>query len=81
MEVPEQDAVEDDDNAKAEAEDDAVIRQLAIDQYGSGDINIDDDAVVSVGNDGAYVAAWVFVDKSRIPGWDGEEEEDEEEDD
>ena len=69
-EINGEDAVEE---ATDDVPDDAVIRQLAVNQYASGEINIDDDAVVSVGNDGAYVSAWVFVNKDEIPGWDREE--------
>ena len=39
-----------------------VYRTAARDFYGrDGEIEIDDDAVVSIGEDGAYVAAWVFI--------------------
>ncbi len=54
-----------------ESDADDEIRQLAIKQYGSeGRIEIDDGAVVSIGNAGAYVAAWVFIDKEDIPSWE-----------
>jgi hypothetical protein len=56
-------------------QDEAAIRELAAIQYGSSEINIDADAIVSVGNDGAYVEAWVFVSKDDIPGWDPDEED------
>jgi hypothetical protein len=40
------------------------LRQLAIDQYqDEGTIEIDVDAIVSSSENGAYVAAWVWVDK------------------
>ena len=34
-------------------------------QFSDGDINIDDDAVVSESDEGAYVAAWVWVPKGE----------------
>ena len=42
---------------------DAVIRQMAKDEHEiEGEVEIDDNAVVSEGDDnGAYVAAWVWV--------------------
>ena len=48
------------------------LRRAARATYGSDDIEIDDNAVVSRGDDGAFVAAWVWV---RF------EDEDEDEDD
>ena len=42
----------------------AAIRDWAEDKYAIGsnnDIEIDADAVVSAGDDGAFVAAWVYV--------------------
>jgi hypothetical protein len=39
-------------------------RKRAIDTYAEdGRIEIDSDALVSIGEDGAYVQAWVFVEK------------------
>lgn len=55
------------------AENEASIREKAREKcaYGSGsDIEIDEDAAILEGNDGYWVAAWVF-----IPG-PGEDEED-----
>ena len=51
------------------------IRQLAIERYGMGDtdIDIDADAIISDGDDnGAYVAAWVWVDFGGIEELDKE---------
>ena len=51
------------------------IRQLAIERYAMGDtdIDIDSDASISDGDDnGAYVAAWVWVDFGGIEGLDKE---------
>lgn len=41
----------------------AVYRNVACSVYGDDDINIDDNAGFSVTDDGAWVQAWVFVDK------------------
>jgi hypothetical protein len=39
-------------------------RERAIETYAEGgSIEIDSDALVSIGEDGAYVQAWVFVGK------------------
>lgn len=40
---------------------DEQLRAMARADYGSDDCEIDDDAVVSRGDDGAFVAAWVWV--------------------
>lgn len=43
----------------------ARLRQSAIDEHGChGEIEFDDNAVVSVSDGGAYVAAWVWVDEA-----------------
>lgn len=44
----------------ADLNDDA-LRAMARDTYGSDDCEIDDNAVVSRGDDGAFVQAWVWV--------------------
>ena len=62
-------------------EDDAItpeqrihLREIAQEQYGSeGSCEIDEDAIVSASDSGAYVQAWVWVDRN-------EEEEDEDDD-
>ena len=62
---------------------DAIYREKAIEKYvmtSDGDVNIDDDAVVSIGNDGAYVASWLFVSK-ELAGLEDDEDEDDGEDD
>lgn len=42
---------------------DAEIRAMAVSQYGSDDIEIDEEATVSLSEEaGAWVQAWVFVD-------------------
>lgn len=48
---------------------DEAFREAANNEYGDeGRIEIDADAVVSHGDDeGAYVAAWVWVDRSDVP--------------
>ena len=38
-------------------------RSKARDWYGGDNCNVDSDALVSVGDDGAWVQAWVFVEK------------------
>lgn len=44
-----------------------ICRQRARDQYADDDCEIDDDAIVSMGDDpGAFVAAWVWVDLSDV---------------
>lgn len=54
---------------------DAEIRTLARGQYGSDDVEIDADAVVSHGDNpddpGAFVAAWVWV---RFPAPDDDDD-------
>jgi hypothetical protein len=35
-------------------------------QFMDGDVNVDEDAVVSESDEGAYVSAWVWVPKSAI---------------
>jgi hypothetical protein len=48
---------------------DAAIRKMADEQYGrDGECEIDNDAIVSEGDDnGAFVAAWVWVDFCGTP--------------
>lgn len=41
----------------------AALRSLAVEQYKSDEIEIDDDAIVSEGDTGAFVQAWVWVEK------------------
>jgi hypothetical protein len=41
--------------------DEDTVREMAREEYGSDEIEIDDDAIVSVGEGGAFVAAWVWV--------------------
>ena len=63
------------DKARSLVKDDGQIsslalkayREAAIDQYGNeGEVEIDDDAIVSLGDDdGAYVEAWVWVNKEE----------------
>jgi hypothetical protein len=40
---------------------DKELREMARGQYGSDDCEIDNNAVVSRGDDGAFVQAWVWV--------------------
>lgn len=40
--------------------------ELAREVYGSNNIEIDDDADFSEGNDGTWVQAWVFLSKKRL---------------
>jgi len=62
----------------AELDREKRIRDLAFDHYDSDDIDIDLDAIVSEGDDnGAYVAAWVWVRFRGEPGLDKEPMEDE----
>lgn len=49
------------DEAVTEREAYAKAIQLAREQYVNDDINIDDDAMVSVGDEGVWVEAWVYV--------------------
>jgi hypothetical protein len=45
-----------------------ALRKTADQKYGrAGEIEIDDGAVVSFSDDGAYVAAWVWVDTATLP--------------
>jgi|GEM_PF-6323204 len=64
---------DEDSAAKEEEEDEAInkaAREAAREKYGSDD-DVDFDATpeVSVGDDGAYVSAWVFVPRSSLPEW------------
>ena len=46
---------------------DAAYRDAARSLYGTEDVNVDDDAVISRGDDeGAWVAAWVWVPDSSV---------------
>ena len=50
---------------------DQEYRDLAKAQYGSGEIEFDEDAKISVGEDaqgpaGAWVQAWVWVDEPTV---------------
>lgn len=47
------------------------VAQQARDIYASDDVNIDTETVLSEGNDGTWVLAWVFV-----PTGSGDEDED-----
>ena len=51
-------------------EDAGRYRAVALRKYvvGSSDIEIDDGAMVSKGDDGAFVAAWVWVAESELGG-------------
>jgi len=53
---------------------DEIYREMAREEYGSDECEIDDNAVVSYGEDGAFVAAWVWV---RYPEKSETEDEDE----
>ena len=54
----------------------AAFRKAARDQYQrEGEIEIDDSAIVSDSEDGAYVQAWVWVDRSDLPAEFRKEEE------
>lgn len=50
---------------------DEELRAMARDQYWTDDCEIDDNAVVSRGDEGAFVAAWVWV---RYPEQDDEDD-------
>lgn len=44
------------------------LRQIAIDEYAIGsddNIEVDEDAKLSVGEDGTWVQAWVFINKEE----------------
>ncbi|NTX57956.1 hypothetical protein [Myxococcus sp. CA039A] len=56
--------------AKAEEEDESynkAARECAREMYGSDDVDFDTTPEVSVGDDGAYVSAWVFVPHASLP--------------
>ncbi|WP_163869639.1 hypothetical protein [Myxococcus eversor] len=46
-----------------------AARDAARDLYGSDDVDFDKEPTVSVGDDGAYVSAWVFVPRASLPMW------------
>lgn len=47
-----------------------AARDAARDLYGSDDgVDFDKEPEVSIGDDGAYVSAWVFVPRSSLPEW------------
>ncbi len=57
----------------ADSPDDAYFRNLAQELARDGELEVDEDAVVSVSSDGgAYVAAWVWVYDDRAAGEDEE---------
>lgn len=78
--------IEDDTEDDSELND---LLELAREEYAHGsnnNIEIDDDADISAGNDGTWVQAWVFLSNEKlrdagIPNeYDDGDEEDEEED-
>ena len=46
---------------KPPTDDELAFIQAARDEWASDEIEIDDDPIVSEGDDGAFVAAWVYV--------------------
>lgn len=54
------------------------LRQAARAAYGSDDIEIDDNAIVSRGDDGAFVAAWVWVPFAEDEDSDEDDDSDDE---
>jgi len=74
------DRIKDDIGESNGGEDDAAFISAAKDnytgcggEYSDGDINVDDDAVVSQSDKGAYVAAWVWVTNEEA-GIEGEDD-------
>lgn len=64
-----------------------ALQELARKEYGSDEIEIDDEADISEGDDGTWVQAWVFLSNDTLrenglgePDEDTDEAEDEEED-
>ncbi len=55
--------LEDDED---DSETEALAVSLAGEKYGSDDIEIDEDTRVSIGDDGAFVRAWVFVSNQEM---------------
>ena len=55
-----------DEPPAAEEVSDGTLRDMARDKYACDDLEIDDDAKTSRGDDGAWVAAWVWV---SYPEW------------
>jgi hypothetical protein len=46
---------------KEETLEENMARKMALDDYESDDISFDENPAVSIGNDGAFVQAWVWV--------------------
>lgn len=61
------------DRLATKESDEAYIQKARMIHVEEGTLEIDDGAVVSVGNEGAYVMAWAFVDNDE----DEEDEDDE----
>lgn len=40
-------------------------RELARQTYGSDEVEIDDDAVISKGDNGVFVQAWLWIDEEE----------------
>lgn len=52
----------------------AHARERAVEMYGSDDINIDPQPLLSIGEDGVWVAAWVHVPNPSHDDIDSDEE-------
>lgn len=50
---------------------DDQVREKARDLHGSTEVEVDADAELSVGDDGTWVQAWVFVPKHEMEDTDG----------
>ncbi len=60
----------------AESTDYPDIVEKARDLHGSDEVEIDEDAVLSRGDDGVWVAGWLFVANADLPGYEEEQEDD-----
>jgi hypothetical protein len=56
---------QEEDATEGDGEDDAIVA-AAREMYGSTDIEFDSEPKVSIGEDGAFVSAWVFVPRSSL---------------
>ncbi|WP_426730277.1 hypothetical protein [Myxococcus faecalis] len=56
---------QEEDATEGDGEDDAIIA-AAREMYGSTEIEFDSVPKVSIGEDGAFVSAWVFVPRSSL---------------
>ena len=60
------DSPDDSDDSEVDLSHLEALQELARKEYGSDEIEIDDDADISEGNDGTWVQAWVFLSNETL---------------